>query len=316
MTLKKVIRSFIIFLLCSSGCYLLLIYLLLICKNNSQPLIYSVSDVIVRKGGNTFKKFSDFDANKIYDVLVIGSSHAYRGYDPEIFRKSGVELFNLGTSGQTPLNSYYLAVDYIKPGHCKLVILDIYDEALRSDGVESTADLMQNIPSSVTVLKMGLALKDPRMLNMLAVRLFKLKEEPEYTDNAYTINGYSKTTDSLKHVNKLVYQSKGELNQEQMNYLEKTIGYLLNQKIKVILVTHPAPVEWGIGKHMEVRNHILALAIKYRVQYMDYFSYPGFSSENDFYDTHHLNQTGVQKFNKILIQDLKRYTLSGNRPFL
>lgn len=316
MELKKIITRLITFLLCSLACYVLVIYLLCAGKCHSGSLIYSVSDMIVRKGGNTFQKFSDFDVNKYYDVLVIGSSHAYRGYDPEIFEKSGVELFNLGTSGQTPLNTYFLAAHYIKQGHCKLVIIDVYDGALTSDGVESTADLMQNISSTGTVLKMGIALKDPRILNMLMVRLFNSGKKPEYKDKTYTINGFSKTYDSLKYVDQQAYCLNEAVNPAQLYYLEKTIQYLKKQQINIKLVTHPAPVEWDRQKHKMIHDHVMEIASRYKVEYMDYFNYDGLDSRNDFYDSHHLNQSGVQKFNRILIQDLKQRRYNKNEEGL
>jgi hypothetical protein len=306
MKVKKFLIRSLAFLVCSLACYTLLICFLLIVKSNSEALIYGVSDGIVQKGGNTYRKFSDFDTSKTYDVLVIGSSHAYRGYDPRIFKKSGVELFNLGTSGQTPLNTYYLAVDYIKPYHCRLVILDVYDEAFTSDGLESTADLMQNLGSTKTVIGMGLALKDPRILNMLAVRFLNSSNGPVYTDKQYIINGYSETLDSLKFPGRMVYHVKKPANTIQWRYLEKTLQYFNKQRIPVMLVTHPAPSEWNQNEHRAFSHKLVAIASAYRVDYLDYFNYPGFNTLTDFYDAHHLNQTGVEKFNTILIEDLKR----------
>ena len=45
----------------------------------------------------------DADTTINIDVLVLGSSHAYRGFDPRIFKKAGIKLFNFGSSGQTLL---------------------------------------------------------------------------------------------------------------------------------------------------------------------------------------------------------------------
>jgi hypothetical protein len=305
MQLKKTVIRLFTFLSCVLGCYLLCFYLLSIFKTNAEPLIYGVSEVVMPKGGNTFKKFEDFDEEKKYDVIVIGSSHAYRGYDPRIFKKNGWELFNLGTSGQTPLNSYYLIQRYIKKAHYKLVILDVYDEAFTSDGLESTADLMQNIPSTATVLKMGLSLKDPRILNMLAMRFLGREKPGKQMDNTYVMNGYNETVDSVKKPNKKMYTSNGQLNPVQLNYFEKIMVYLNDQQVNAVIVTHPAPIEWNITEHKKMQTMIRTIASRYQVEYLDYFDYPGFDSRTDFYDAHHLNQTGVQKFNTILLQDLK-----------
>lgn len=311
MELKKIVIRLMLFLACTMACYTLCMYLLLKLKNKSEPLIYSVSDAVVHKGGNTFRKFNDFDEKKMHDILVIGSSHAYRGYDPRIFKEKGMELFNLGTSAQTPLNTYFLATHYIKRENCKLVIIDIYDEALTSDGMESAADLMQNINSTKVVFKMGLALKDPRVLNMLAMRFFYAKRQEEYTDHSYVLNGYSQMNDSLKQAAKVEYKLDKEVNPVQLKYLEKTLAYLTNHEVNVIMVTHPAPMEWNAHQHTEISGLIKKIAGEFGVKYLDYFSSPGFKTHIDFYDSHHLNQNGVEKFNTMLIRDLSR---SGALP--
>ena len=39
------------------------------------------------------------------DVLFLGSSHAYRTFDPRLFAERDIEVVNLGSSIQTPLQS-------------------------------------------------------------------------------------------------------------------------------------------------------------------------------------------------------------------
>src|SRR5688572_15501507 len=43
------------------------------------------------------------------DILVLGSSLAYRGIDPRVFSKKGIRIFNLGSTAQTPIQSVCLA---------------------------------------------------------------------------------------------------------------------------------------------------------------------------------------------------------------
>ncbi|MEJ5274059.1 MAG: hypothetical protein WH035_08005, partial [Spirochaetota bacterium] len=59
------------------------------------------------------------------DFLFIGSSHAYRGYDTRIFNKLG-KSFNLGTTSQTPLQSYFLLEKFVNILNPKYVVIDIY----------------------------------------------------------------------------------------------------------------------------------------------------------------------------------------------
>jgi hypothetical protein len=53
--------------------------------------------------GHMFTRNKELNSLDSIDILVIGSSHVYRGFDPRFFSKKGIRLFNLGSSAQTPL---------------------------------------------------------------------------------------------------------------------------------------------------------------------------------------------------------------------
>src|SRR5690606_38894975 len=76
------------------------------------------------------------------DILILGSSRAYRHYDPRIFRKYGIEIFNLGSSAQTFIQTNYILQKYAQRFKPEIIVLDIYPAMFGSDGVESSLDLM------------------------------------------------------------------------------------------------------------------------------------------------------------------------------
>ena len=53
--------------------------------------------------GHVFSRFQEAASSQNIDVLILGSSHAYRGFDTRIFAEQGIRAFNLGTSAQTPI---------------------------------------------------------------------------------------------------------------------------------------------------------------------------------------------------------------------
>src|SRR5690606_4167572 len=57
------------------------------------------------------------------DILVLGSSHAYRGFDNRVFEKQGLKLFNLGSSSQSPMQTNILLNQYVDELNPKLVVL-------------------------------------------------------------------------------------------------------------------------------------------------------------------------------------------------
>ncbi|MBL7882702.1 MAG: hypothetical protein JNL69_01430 [Bacteroidia bacterium] len=263
-----------------------------------------MSEVITWKGGNSYQKFKDFDANAKYDIVVLGSSHAYRGYDPRIFKKYGLTLFNLGTSGQSIFNSYYIAKNYIAKNNCDLVLLDIYDGALASDGIESCADLIQNISSDKAAFQMGLHLKNPGAINMLTVRMLNTNSSPMYIDSFYVFNGYSEKRDSVLNTAKYSYTADLKVNPIQLAYLEDLLLYFKQSSINVLMVTHPTPKESNNGNHDQFNEMVSMLSKKYTIPYWDYSYSVVLDTKKDYYDSHHLNQSGVNKFDSVLINDL------------
>lgn len=94
--------------------------------------------------GYTYTRLHEVEKYKNVDILFLGSSHTYRGFDPRIFQLYGYSSFNIGTSSQTPLQTEVLLKKYI--GHLKpsSVVFEVYPYVFSSDGVESSVDLIAN----------------------------------------------------------------------------------------------------------------------------------------------------------------------------
>ena len=58
-------------------------------------------------------KLEDLKDEEDLDILFIGSSHCYRGFDTRIFEKAGLKTFNLGASSQTPKEANLLLNKYL-----------------------------------------------------------------------------------------------------------------------------------------------------------------------------------------------------------
>lgn len=304
--MKKFIVNIAVFLLISLLIYVPVLTILCKVKYKSKPLIFRTADIYKVKGGNTYQKFKDFDAKTTYDIIVIGSSHAYRGYDPRNFKKVGINLFNLGSSAQSPLNTYYIAKNYIYKKSCKLVLFDIYDGSFNNNGFESSADLIQNISSDKAAIQMASCYTNPQILNMLGLRFLNKKAPPLITDTSYVGNGFSQKYDTLKYSLPFEeYENRNSPTQLQIEYFEKILVYFKEANIPVILATIPFPKEKSREQHDKYSKIVSALAKKYSIPYLDYSFNTNFNSELHFYDSHHLNQEGVNLYNSILIKDLQ-----------
>ena len=100
------------------------------------------------------EKFIDFLNKSGEDVLIVGSSHAYRGIDPRILERDGITAFNLGSSAQTPINTKVLLHQYLEQINPKLVVYEAYAGTLAIDGVESSLDILSNNKIDINNLRL------------------------------------------------------------------------------------------------------------------------------------------------------------------
>lgn len=75
---------------------------------------------------NTFKNFYKLEKDSV-DVLILGSSHAASGINPQIiYDEYGITSYNLGSEQQSLVISYYWLREALKYQSPKLVVLDTY----------------------------------------------------------------------------------------------------------------------------------------------------------------------------------------------
>ena len=90
------------------------------------------------------------------DVLFVGSSHAYSSFSPmELWEKSGISSYNLGSSSQSIPCSYYLIKEGIRTQKPKVIVLETYGAKYDSDYI-STARLhvaLDGMPFNKTKLE-------------------------------------------------------------------------------------------------------------------------------------------------------------------
>ena len=306
--LRRFITNALILFGSFAALYMLAFWLLCKVEVGGTPLIYRCGDALNWKGGNSYRKFQDFDPGKRYDVVFIGSSHAYRGYDPGIFKRHGYESFNLGTSAQSPLNSFAILEHYLTKENTGLILLDTYEAALEMDGLESTADLSQNISSDAAAVDMALALRDPRGVNMLLLRWMRRDAPVMFTDSSYLPGGSSLNTDSVHGTIHYVTGKPLMMQARQQRYLRSFLTWCKKRGIPVVLVGHPYPKQADRKKHEQFEAWLREEVKSFGYPLYDFAFDHGLplDDRDNFYDHNHLNRAGVEIFNPILIDQLER----------
>ncbi|HMO32790.1 MAG TPA: hypothetical protein PKE63_03250 [Lacibacter sp.] len=260
--------------------------------------------------GHLFTRLSELKKYGEVDILFLGSSHAYRGFDTRIFAEKGYKTFNLGSSAQTPVQTKVLLDRYLDKLNPRLVIYEVYPATFFIDGVESSLDLIANDKNDFNSLKMALKINNIKTYNTLLygftrdlLGLNANYKEPIIKDNDKYIPGgfvekeinYYQPEDFEK---KEVY-----LRDYQIRSFSEIIQMLTEKGIKIVLVYAPIPkANYESYINMSYFDSVMQ-------EYSTYYNFNKIIALNDslhFYDSHHLNQNGIRIFNKALIELMEK----------
>jgi hypothetical protein len=259
------------------------------------------------KGGHEPVMFNDFHPEHPYDVIVLGSSRAYRGYDPDIFQAYNLDMFNAGTSAQHPLATWTLLTELIKPQKEPLYIVDVFDFVFEGEGIESSGRIIENLPENYQAFDLMVHHPDLRNVNAFTARLLSQNTPDESPVKQYVRNGFCNTTDTLKHqlTPRVFYHFKQ--NDRFVEYFEKVMTELDRRNAKYVYVCAPYPTN-SLRKtfHLDFLQAIQPTMQKHAAPFFDCSFSEVFTDTLDFSDDMHLNANGVPKFNRLLLTELKR----------
>jgi hypothetical protein len=261
-------------------------------------------------GGQDRQVTLDWDTRVHYDVVVAGSSHAYRGYDPRLFRQFGLDLYTIGTGYQNTLASYVLLKNDCTPKPKSLVILDVYDNTFSGDGMGCFSRLIPNAASEQTARDFLRRAFDLRLLNAYFCYLFADQERSETPlKPGYVGNGYSETTDSSQvavdtaQVEGMMYS----FDPTYLHYIQQLDEMLRASDCKLVLASHPMVVSpRSVAFHRAFRDYLDPLLKSQGLTYIDFSEHLDFDPHHHFMDGNHLNQAGVDKYNRLLIDSLQK----------
>ncbi len=256
--------------------------------------------------GFTRKRFNEAKQVKNVDLVVIGSSHAYRGYDPRIFKKAGISTFNLGSSSQTPLQTRYLVNRYIKNLNPKFAIVDVYPVLFGVDGVESQIDLMSSGLMDKEIVKMSFDINDITLYNSLIFGVFndtfhlRKQSGPKAEGDVYVPGGYVQSYENLKF-KKPRFTQKITISATQLEAFKKTLNYLKANNVKYVIVQAP----YSRSNYNSYTNN--DEIDKLFSSMGEYYNFNKILNLPDsmYYDDSHLNQFGVNVYNAKLLELLR-----------
>ncbi len=306
--MKVFFRNIILFVLCSSSVYFLLLVIIGEAGLSSftKNLKYKIGSP-----GFMYTRVREVNKFKGIDVLFIGSSQTYRGFDVRIFNDSGYSCFNLGSSAQTPLQTELLLKRYIDTLKPKAIVFEVSPASFMNDGIESELDLIANDKIDIGAIKNSVSLKNLKVYNALAYGYYRhlFKRDESFTepltilDDKYITGGYVER--KLYVCNPKLFTKGASVEFNPVSYQQcslTNIVQLASKKgVKLLLVQAPScSIERGkYTNYNSIDSFFSNIA-----PYVNFNHKIHLQDSIYFYDKVHLNQLGVQAYDSAVIADV------------
>ena len=258
--------------------------------------------------GNTLFRLQEAEEQTNIDILILGSSHAYRGFDTRIFRERGFTTFNLGTSSQTPMQTKLLLDRYLEKMNPKLIIFEVYPEVFEVDGVESILDLLATSQLDCGLVAQTFKVNNVKAYNTLFFSVFRRMLGTEIRDTSRVLNPDEKYIEGgyVEKANRRFYNTskkslkRWNFEKEQIKHFEEIISTLRGRDLLLV----QAPITKALFESYSNNIEIDSFFMNYG-NYLNYNRELTLTDSLHFYDSHHLNQDGVEIFNSKLLSKLE-----------
>jgi hypothetical protein len=262
-------------------------------------------------GGHLFARLEEARHTKGVDILFVGTSHCYRGFDTRIFGHEGYSAFNLGSSIQTALQTDFLLDRYLDSLKPKSVIFEVNPVIFGNDGSESAIDIISNDRIDWQTVAMAFKVNRYKVYNTLIFGLYRQvtgidmysKEPAVFRDDRYISGGFVESkligNRSFQSVNAAPYVFESD----QLEAFDQVLSKFRKRKIPYILVQ--APITKNLY-NSKTNNAQVDSMLARKGQYYNFNKLVAMNDTTDFFDQDHLSQRGVEKFNSALIAVLRR----------
>lgn len=311
-------RKFITTLL-SFGVFALLFFMiaLYLWGNNSHSLLKSNLVYKQETTGHLNSRLKEVKDIKNIDLLFLGSSSTYRGFDPRIFKANGFSSFNLGSSAQTPIQTKVLLQRYLETTHPKQVIYAINPTLLSIDGVESALDVISNdasdrnsavMATKVNHVKVYTTFLYASMKQLLGQNTPYQQEKTKGVDT-YIAGGfveremhyYDSKTKDIKNTKDTTVNYR----EDQLKALDDIITLIKEKDIELILMNAPV-TSYAYNSYTPKQKEEFDDLMRSYGNYIDFNTVLKLNDSLHFFDPYHLNQHGVELFNKKVIDIIKK----------
>lgn len=277
-----------------------------------------VRNLVYPKGGygHMWSRLKEVEDHGPVDIVVLGSSIAYRDFDPRQFAAAGYSMFNLGSSSQSFLQTEVLVDRYMDRLDPKLTIIEVTPSVFQTDGVESSLDLLANGGVDLDMIEMAWQVGNIKTFNALVYsgerqvldldRDFKEAALDIEGKNRYVPGGFVEHT-SGHFIPKGTPAKRGtEPSPDQLAALEGILAKLKDDGRKYVLIQAPLS-PWQYASYTDPEAHAARMCAL--GTYINMNGIAGLEDSSGFYDKSHMNQFGVTLFHAALLDSLEHHGL-------
>jgi len=257
-----------------------------------------------------YTRLQEIKQTKNIDILILGSSHAFRGIDTRIINSYGFTAFNLGSSSQTPIQTKLLLKRYLDQLNPKLIIYDVYPHFFTTDGVESALNIIACDKNDTYSLEMARTINHLKIYNTLFYAYFRdlfdlnsrfFVEPITNGSDTYIPGGYVER-ETTKFSERTIQPKGFDPDQKQLQAFNDIVSLLNDKNIQLVLVNAPITSELynSLTNFPEFDSEISKYGTYYNFSQSFHLS-----DSLHFYDIDHLNQSGVEIYTNNLMNILK-----------
>ena len=266
-------------------------------------------------GGMT-KRINDLAVNEKHDIVIFGSSRAFRHYDsPYLSEITGMDVYNAGFDGNGVVLAYGLLTMMIERYSPRLIIydvvpsFDIYKNDQDNNNVryiscikpyfrhESIGELIRQI-SIKEWLKVhsGLIRYNSCFVTMFLDYFSESNQYPSGFDPVYGVYEVDINEDEKKGKREENY-----VDSLKIGCIKKIIGMAKKNNIPIIMVVSPI---YGVQSDEDF-SPLIDICEKSNVPFLNYYSDSNFIYQNKYFkDNRHLNADGARFFSQIIAHDI------------
>jgi len=203
------------------------------------------------------------------------------------------------------LNSFFLIKHYLNSGNAPLLIFDVYEGTFANTGLESTSDLVENIPSEAVAMEMAWALRDLRGLNLIVFRSVQPQASSYRVDPAYQSLGFTSRPDSMDRAMRPKLNATLHMDERQKHFFLACIDLCKERGIQMVVSSHFTRQGTNVRRHRAFASYIDSALAGTNIPYLDYSFAPGIDDLDHFEDDSHLNSAGAGIFTEHLVDSLE-----------